>query len=94
MTAVIALSIDMSLPAQPVLARVFEISSETAQLNLSLFMIGFAVAQLLVGYLSDVWGRRRVLLGGLALFSVSALACAMSPSIEVLLVCRTLQATC
>ncbi len=91
MTAVIALSIDMSLPAQPVLARVFEISSETAQLNLSLFMIGFAVAQLLVGYLSDVWGRRRVLLGGLALFSVSAIACAMSPSIEVLLVCRTLQ---
>ena len=91
MTAVIALSIDMSLPAQPVLARVFDLSLETAQLNLSLFMIGFAVAQLVVGYLSDVWGRRRVLLGGLVVFSLSAIACAASPSIEVLLVFRTLQ---
>jgi len=91
MTAVIALSIDMSLPAQPVLARVFDIGSETAQLNLSLFMIGFAVAQLLVGYLSDVWGRRRVLLGGLLVFSISAIACAASTSIEMLLVFRTLQ---
>ncbi len=91
MTAVIALSIDMSLPAQPVLARVFQIDSETASLNLSLFMIGFAIAQLLVGYLSDVFGRRRVLLGGLAVFSVSAIVCAASSSIEMLLVFRTLQ---
>lgn len=91
MTAVIALSIDMSLPAQPVLVRVFAISTETAQLNLSLFMIGFAVAQLGVGYLSDVWGRRRVLLGGLLVFSVSAVACAASTSIEMLLVFRVLQ---
>jgi len=91
MTAVIALSIDMSLPAQPVLARVFDIASETAQLNLSLFMIGFAIAQLLVGYLSDVWGRKRVLFAGLTLFSVSAIGCAVSPSIEMLLVFRTLQ---
>lgn len=91
MTGVIALSIDMSLPAQPTLARVFDVSSEVAQLNLSLFMIGFAIAQLLVGYLSDAFGRRRVLLGGLALFSLSALACALSPTIEVVLTCRVLQ---
>ncbi len=91
LTAVIALSIDMSLPAQPVLADVFGITPETAQLNLSLFMIGFAIAQLLVGYLSDVWGRRRVLFAGMIVFTVSAIACAASPTIEVLLVCRTLQ---
>ncbi len=91
MTAVIALSIDMSLPAQPILAATFDVEDATAGLTLSVFMIGFAVAQLLVGYLSDAWGRRPVLLGGLALFSVSAIACAMSPSIELLLVFRTLQ---
>jgi DHA1 family bicyclomycin/chloramphenicol resistance-like MFS transporter len=90
-TALIALSIDMSLPAQPTLATVFGITAETANLNLSMFMIGFAIAQLLVGYLADAWGRRRVLLGGLGLFSLSALACTMSPTIEVLLVCRVLQ---
>jgi DHA1 family bicyclomycin/chloramphenicol resistance-like MFS transporter len=54
-------------------------------------MIGFAIAQLLVGYLSDAWGRRRVLLGGLGLFVVAAIACSLAPSIEVLLVCRVLQ---
>ena len=91
MTAVIALSIDMSLPAQPTLAAAFHIEDATAGLTLSVFMIGFAIAQLLVGYLSDAWGRRRVLLGGLGLFSVAAIACSFAPSIEVLLVFRTLQ---
>ena len=91
MTAVTALSIDMSLPAQPTLAREFGVTSETAQLTLSLFMIGFAVAQLLVGYLSDAWGRRRVLVLGLGVFAAAGIACAASPSIEVLLVCRVLQ---
>ncbi len=91
LTAVVALSIDMSLPAQPTLARRFDVSSETAQLTLSLFLIGFAGAQLFVGYLSDAWGRRRVLLGGLAMFSLAGIACAVSPTIEVLIACRVLQ---
>ncbi|HEU0030595.1 MAG TPA: multidrug effflux MFS transporter [Kofleriaceae bacterium] len=91
LTAVVALSIDMSLPAQPTLARTFGVSSETAQLTLSLFLIGFAAMQIFVGYLSDAWGRRRVLLGGLAAFTVAGIACAVSPSIEVLLACRVLQ---
>lgn len=92
MTAVIALSIDMSLPAQPTLAATFDVEDATAGLTLSVFMIGFAIAQLIVGYLSDAWGRRRVLIGGLALFSLSGIACAFAPTIEVLLVCRVLQA--
>ncbi len=91
MTGVTALSIDMSLPAQPTLARVFDVTADTAQLNLSLFMIGFAIAQLVMGYASDVWGRRRVLLGGLALYTLAALACAAAPTIEVVLACRVLQ---
>lgn len=91
MTAVTALSIDMSLPAQPALAEAFGVSSSTAQLTLSLFLLGFAAAQIITGYLSDVLGRRRVMLGGLALFTVSGVACAASPTIEVLLACRVLQ---
>lgn len=91
MTAVTALSIDMSLPAQPTLAATFGVSSATAQLTLSLFLIGFACAQLITGYLSDAFGRRRVMLGGLALFTFSGVACALSPSIHVLLACRVLQ---
>jgi len=91
MTTVSALSIDMSLPAQPTLARVFGVENATAGLTLSVFMLGFAIAQLIVGYLSDAWGRRRVLIAGLGLFVVAAIACSLAPSIEVLLVCRTLQ---
>lgn len=91
MTAVTALSIDMSLPAQPTLAAKFGVSSATAQLTLSVFLIGFACAQLITGYLSDAFGRRRVLLGGLMLFTVSGIACALAPSIEMLIACRALQ---
>jgi len=91
MTAVTALSIDMSLPAQPTLAATFGVSSATAQLTLSIFLIGFACAQLVTGYLSDAFGRRRVILGGLALFTVSGVACALSPSMEILIACRALQ---
>lgn len=91
MTAVTALSIDMSLPAQPTLATVFDVSSETAQLTLSVFLVAFAAAQLVTGYLSDAVGRRPVLIVGLALYAVSGLACALSPSIEILLACRVVQ---
>src|SRR5690348_16267189 len=87
MTAVTALSIDMSLPAQPTLASTFDVSSATAQLTLSVFLIGFACAQLITGYLSDAFGRRRVLVAGLLLFSAAGIACALSPSIEVLIAC-------
>jgi DHA1 family bicyclomycin/chloramphenicol resistance-like MFS transporter len=91
LTGVVALSIDMSLPAQPTLAERFDVSSETAQLTLSLFLIGFAGAQLFVGYLSDAWGRRRVMLGGLALFTVAGVACTLAPTIEILIAMRVLQ---
>jgi DHA1 family bicyclomycin/chloramphenicol resistance-like MFS transporter len=91
LTAVVALSIDMSLPAQPVLARRFDVDAEDAQLTLSLFMLGFAGAQIFIGYLSDAWGRRRVILGGLTLFVLAGIACAVSPSIEVLIGFRVLQ---
>lgn len=91
LTAMIALSIDISLPAQPVLARTFGVADETAQLTLSMFMLGFAAAQLVVGYLSDAWGRRRVLLGGLVLFTLAGVACAFAPNIETLIACRVLQ---
>lgn len=91
LTAVVAMSIDMSLPAQPTLAQTFDVSDETAGLTLSVFLLGFAVAQLFVGYLSDAWGRRPVMLGGLATFSLAGIACAAAPSIEVLIACRALQ---
>lgn len=91
LTALVALSIDISLPAQPTLARVFGVSAETAALNLSLFMLAFAGVQVVIGYVSDALGRRRVMVAGLVVFTLAGLGCAASPSIEVLLAFRALQ---
>ncbi|MEO7732657.1 MAG: multidrug effflux MFS transporter [Kofleriaceae bacterium] len=91
LTGTAALSIDMSLPAQPTLGRELHVSPEIAQLTLGLFLVGFAVGQLIAGFLSDALGRRRVLLAGLAVFTVAGLACAAAPSIELLLAARILQ---
>jgi DHA1 family bicyclomycin/chloramphenicol resistance-like MFS transporter len=91
LTAVVALSIDMSLPAQPTLASSFDVAAEDAQLTLSLFMVGFAGCQLVIGYFADAWGRRRVIAGGLVVFVIGGIGCALSPTIEVLIACRVLQ---
>ena len=86
-----ALSVDVSAPTLALLPRVLHTSRTVAGLTLSLFMVGFALGQLLGGGLSDDRGRRPVLLGGLVCFTVSAVACALSLSGGVLAVCRLIQ---
>lgn len=91
LTGVTALSIDMSLPAQPALGAALHAGSDATQLTLSLFLLGFALGQLVTGYLSDARGRRRILVGGLALFAVAGLACAASTSLAMLVALRFVQ---
>ncbi|HEX8830107.1 MAG TPA: multidrug effflux MFS transporter, partial [Longimicrobium sp.] len=91
LTGITALSIDMSLPAMPQLQRVFGADVGATQLTLSMFLVGFAVGQLICGPLSDRVGRRPVLLAGLALFVAAGLACASSPSLALLVAGRFVQ---
>lgn len=91
MTGLTALSIDMSLPAMPQLQRAFGADVASVQLTLSLFLLGFACGQLVSGPLSDRIGRRPVLLAGLALFTVTGVLCAASPSLPLLVLFRCLQ---
>jgi DHA1 family bicyclomycin/chloramphenicol resistance-like MFS transporter len=91
LTGLTALSVDMSLPALPRLTEVFATTPDRAQLTLSVFLIGFAVGQLFYGPLSDRFGRRPVLLVGLALYTLGGLGCAVSGSIEQLVAFRLLQ---
>ncbi len=86
-----ALSVDVSAPTLALLPTVLHTTRTLAGLTLSLFMVGFALGQLLGGGLSDDRGRRPVLLGGLACFTVSAVACAVSLSGGVLALCRLIQ---
>lgn len=86
------LSTDLYLPALPTLARVFATDAARVQLTLSVFLAGFACAQLVYGPLSDRFGRRPVLLAGLVLYFLASLACIAAPSIEALIAARFLQA--
>ena len=90
-SAVSILSTDMYTPSLPHLSGVFETTAETVKLTMSLNVLGFAAALLVFGPLSDRFGRRPILLGGLAGFIVFTLGCAAAQSIGALITARTLQ---
>jgi DHA1 family bicyclomycin/chloramphenicol resistance-like MFS transporter len=90
-SAVSILSTDMYTPSLPHLSDVFATTPETVKLTMSLNVLGFAVALLVFGPLSDRFGRRPVLLGGLVGFIVCTLGCAAAQSIGALIAARTLQ---
>lgn len=83
---------DMYLPSLPAIARMFGVPDAAAQATLTSFMAGFSVGMLVYGPLSDRFGRRPVLLGGLALFLVASIACASTGSIDLLVGMRFVQA--
>lgn len=82
---------DLYLPALPLLAVALDAPAASAQLTLSSLIIAFGVSQLFWGPLSDRFGRRPMLLAGLALYSAAALAAALAPSMDWLIGARTLQ---
>ena len=86
------LAMDMMLPALPNIASAFHITvANRPQAVLSTFMIGFGVGQFVMGPLSDRFGRRPVLLGGMALYVIASLLAIAAPSFETLLLARALQ---
>ena len=95
LTAMVALgpiSTDLYLPSLPGLADEFDTGVDDVQLTLSVFLVGLAVAQLVYGPMSDRFGRRPVLLLGLAIYVAASLACMLSPSILMLIAARFVQA--
>ena len=87
-----AISTDLYLPSLPAIGRAFASDTAEVQLTLSVFLAGFAVSQVVYGPLSDRYGRRPVLIGGLGLYVAASLACMAAPSIELLIAARFLQA--
>lgn len=86
------ISIDIYLPSLPSLAAAFDISASAAQVTLTSFMLGFSIGMLLYGPLSDAYGRRSILIGGIVLYGLASIACALAPSIGWLIAVRFLQA--
>jgi DHA1 family bicyclomycin/chloramphenicol resistance-like MFS transporter len=86
------LSMHIFVPALPDVARQFAIPAGTAQLTLTLYVIGIAIGQLLYGPVSDRFGRRPVLIFALAVFLVGTVLAGLAPRIEWLITARVLQA--
>ncbi|CAI6039024.1 Bicyclomycin resistance protein [Paenibacillus sp. JJ-100] len=85
------LSLDMYLPALPMLADEFGSSTSYAQLSLTACMIGLALGQLLAGPLSDVRGRRIPLIAGLVLYTIASVLCLVSPTMGSFVILRFIQ---
>jgi DHA1 family bicyclomycin/chloramphenicol resistance-like MFS transporter len=86
-------AMDAYLPGLPELARDFGVSPSAAQVTVTTYLLGLALGQLLSGPLSDVHGRRRPLVAGMAVFTVTTLACSVAPSLFVLAGMRLVQGT-
>ncbi|MCC3654414.1 multidrug effflux MFS transporter [Streptomyces sp. S07_1.15] len=91
MTAVPPLSMDMYLPALPEVGRSLGSSAATVQLTLTACLAGLALGQLVIGPMSDRWGRRRPLLAGMVVYVIATALCALAPGSGVLIALRLVQ---
>ncbi|MFF4216346.1 multidrug effflux MFS transporter [Streptomyces nondiastaticus] len=91
LTALPPLSMDMYLPALPEVTGALHSPAATVQLTLTACLMGMALGQLVVGPMSDKWGRRRPLLAGMVVYILATAACALAPTAGLLIGCRLVQ---
>ncbi|EGX55096.1 membrane transporter [Streptomyces zinciresistens K42] len=91
LTATPPLAMDMYLPALPQVTGALSAPAATVQLTLTACLAGMALGQLVVGPMSDRWGRRRPLLTGLAVYVVATALCALAPTVQSLIAFRLAQ---
>ncbi len=91
LAAISPLSLGIPVQSIPGIATSFDAPYGTAQLVVSAFLFSFAVSQLVVGPLSDRFGRRPVLYGGLLIYGIASIGAALATSIELLIFARILQ---
>ncbi|GAA2275621.1 Bcr/CflA family drug resistance efflux transporter [Streptomyces ruber] len=91
LTATPPLAMDMYLPALPEVTEALSAPAATVQLTLTACLLGMALGQLVVGPMSDRWGRRRPLLAGMAVYVVATALCAVAPTVETLVAFRLVQ---
>ncbi|OOF35555.1 Bcr/CflA family drug resistance efflux transporter [Rodentibacter rarus] len=83
--------VDLYLPSLPQLAHFFDTSTSMTQLTLTTAMIGLAVGQLLLGPISDKFGRKKPLMISLLVYIASTILIIFSPNIESMIVLRVIQ---
>jgi DHA1 family bicyclomycin/chloramphenicol resistance-like MFS transporter len=85
------ISMDLYLPALPALTTQLDAATSVAQLTVTACLIGLAAGQLIAGPLSDRFGRRGILLIGIIAYIITSTLCAISPTVELLIVARFVQ---
>jgi len=88
-----ALSMNVFLPSLPNMAAYFDADYAVLQLSISVYLAFSALLQLVIGPVSDLFGRRRVLLISMAVFSLASLGTILAPTAEIFLAFRMLQAS-
>ena len=89
--AVAPVSTDLYLPGFPALGADLDAPASAVQLTLTAFLVGLAVGQLVMGPVSDRYGRRTPLVASAAVCVVAGVACALAPTLAVLVVARLVQ---
>lgn len=82
---------DIYTPAMPAVVHALNTSANTVQLTMTWFLIAAGLSQLVYGPLSDHWGRRRLIITGIVIYTLGSLFCAMAPHISWLLLGRFIQ---
>lgn len=90
LTAFGAISTDLYLPALPAIGRALQADAAAVQITYTALLVGFALAQLVYGSMSDRFGRRPVLLAGLGIYFVSCIVCFFAWHIDILIAGRFL----
>lgn len=85
------ISMDLYLPALPALSVELGAVTSVAQLTVTACLIGLAAGQLVAGPLSDRYGRRGILLSGIVAYIATSVLCAISPTVELLILARLVQ---
>ena len=88
-----ALAMNIFLPSLPGMTAYFQTDYRLMQLSVALYLGVNAVLQLVIGPISDRWGRRPVILWGMVLFMLATLGCVMASNVYVFLTFRMMQAT-
>lgn len=86
------LASDIYLPAMPSLSEALSTTDSSLQLTLGVYLFGLAISQIFVGFLSDIYGRRKILLIGFLIYVIASICCSFSSSIQTLIVFRFIQA--
>ncbi|MBB4010430.1 multidrug effflux MFS transporter [Allorhizobium taibaishanense] len=91
LSAVGVSALDIYLPSLPSIAKDFHTDGSTMQLSLTSYFVAMAIAQIVYGSMSDMFGRRPPLIAGMTIYVIGAVGCALAPSVHALIAFRFIQ---